>query len=203
MGYVKEYQDRILSKAKVDFDPGAVILDIGCGEGWHSFIFSKEAKMVVGMDIDISSVWQKIRSSNVGFINATAYSLPFKDETFDGIYLKDVLHHVDDPSRALKEIMRVTKEGGKIYFIEANRFNPLLYIHLTLMAGHQHFTQRYFIDLVNKHAGNAEFLFKEIHALPVKSKAIRNIFYFFEDFVEKILFLRKILAYNIAIIIKQ
>ncbi len=203
MDYISEYRARILNKARLNLSPQSIVLDVGCGEGWHGLDFTKTAQTVIGIDVTLSPVWRKIKQKNLYFVISDTYFLPFKDKIFDRIYLKDVLHHLKEPDRAFREIMRVTKKGGEIYLIEANRYNPLLYLHLTLRYGHQHFTQEYFMKFAQKYSKNVKFIFSETHAFPGKIKFLRKIFYFMEDLVEKIPLFRKFLAYNIATIVKE
>lgn len=203
MDYILEYRARILDKVQVTLTPQSIVLDIGCGEGWHGLDFAKTAQTIIGMDITPSPVWRKIKQKNLHFVISNTYSLPFRNEMFDRIYLKDVLHHLEDPDRAFKEIMRVTKREGEICLIEANRYNPLLYLRLTLRYDHQHFTQEYFMKFAQKYSKNVKFMFSETHALPIKTKFLRRIFYSLEDFIEKIPLFRKFLAYNIATIVKE
>ena len=55
---------------------------------------------------------------------------------------------MDSPERALTEYRRALKPADVVLIVEANRFNPLLYPHMTLGLGHEHVTRRRFHDLV-------------------------------------------------------
>jgi SAM-dependent methyltransferase len=50
----------------------------------------------------------------------TSYELPFADNTFDVVHAHQVLQHLTDPVLALKEMKRVTKEGGTVSCREAD-----------------------------------------------------------------------------------
>lgn len=51
-------------------------------------------------------------------LSSSVTSLPFKDNSFDNVVFTLVFCSVDDPIKGLKEIYRVLKPGGKIYFME-------------------------------------------------------------------------------------
>ncbi len=64
---------------------------------------------------------------------ADAERLPFGDAEFDLIHSKDSLHHMAHPERALEEYRRVLKPGGTALIVEANRYNPTLYVQMTIL----------------------------------------------------------------------
>ena len=64
-------------------------------------------------NISITSV-DKMATENVNYI-ADAHYLPFKDETFDGVWIQAVLEHVISPSKVIDEIYRVLKKNGFVY----------------------------------------------------------------------------------------
>lgn len=64
-------------------------------------------------DINITSI-DIAGTENVDYI-VDAHYLPFKNETFDAIWIQAVLEHVVSPEVVVKEIFRVLKEGGIVY----------------------------------------------------------------------------------------
>jgi len=202
-GYVLEYRQRILSKARVQVNNGAIVLNIGCGEGWDNIDFAQNAKLAVGIDIEPSYVWNNIENDKIKFIKSDAQMLPFKSNSFDVIFIKDVLHHLDSPSAVLEEIQRITKNNGIMYFIEANRYNPISYLHMTLMRGHNHLSQKCFKRLVSGLAKDCELIYTETHVFPFRSSAVRKTLNEIEDLLERVVCLRKFLSYNIAVVKKE
>ena len=95
---------------------GKWVLDAGCGAGRFLDIASQADANIVG--IDISSAIDAARSnmegrSNVHFIQASIYGLPFREGTFDFCYSIGVIQHTPDPRESLKAIGRVIKSGGR------------------------------------------------------------------------------------------
>lgn len=157
----------------------------------------------VGLDIEKSPYWQEVREEDVKFIVGDARILPLQDEIFDYIFAKDVLHHISEHKKVLREILRVTKEGGRIILIEANRYNPISFLHLTLLKKHQHFTKSYFRELVGRYANDIDFFSCEAHVVPIKNKRVRRFIYYLEDLAEKVPLFQRFLSYNIAIMKKS
>ena len=196
---VLDYQKRILSKAGIKPNDQQKLLDVGCGDGSMTVNFSQNDKEVVGIDIKPYSNWQVFKTGNLHFVVADACNLPFLDSIFDIAFEKDALHHIESHKKALNEIKRVTRTGGQVIILEANRHNPVLYLHMTLMKGHQHFTKKHFENIVASTFKDATFMSAECHVYPIKSKLI----HFIEDFLGKIPLVNNYLSYNIAVMEKK
>ncbi len=99
------------------------ILDVGSGNGTFSQHFKKYANQVVSLDDS-----EQLLRSNTGRLKtvATAYQLPFKDGQFDIVFEANLLHHLDKPYYAIKEMSRCSSEY--LVFIEPNRYNPLMFL---------------------------------------------------------------------------
>lgn len=93
------------------------ILDLGCGDGLDMIILKQRGfGKIIG--IDNSKKFIKIckkKGLNVQF--ASAYYLPFKNDSFDIVYINSVLHHLD-LKKVLSEIKRILKPSGWLCFIE-------------------------------------------------------------------------------------
>lgn len=101
----------------IDIKSSERILDYGCGAGYFSVEFAKVAKSVVA--IDISEFITRIKVPNslknkLSFILVNGVKLPFKDSSFDVIYMSEVLPMIADPKEFLSEAKRVLSEDGKI-----------------------------------------------------------------------------------------
>lgn len=114
-------------KKHVDLD-NKQILDLGCGKGVWLNQFSKLAgpKNVFGSDIDadlISEIPAEVADPNNLKI-CPAESLDFADNSFDVVFTNEVLEHVVDDRKAVEEIVRVLKPGGKFICFTPNRGWP-------------------------------------------------------------------------------
>jgi len=96
------------------------VLDIGCGNGMYlaELAFRRFAGRVVGADLSIGMLaaarQRADRRLTLALANADATALPFADGTADLTLAMHMLYHVPDPSRALRELRRVTKPGGRV-----------------------------------------------------------------------------------------
>lgn len=100
-----------------------IVLDAGCGPGGKSVYYSEQGcQQVFGVDIDENRISYakefaaKKNATNITFRVESLAALPFSSDTFDYIFLNDVVEHLRRPilESALKECQRVVKPGGKI-----------------------------------------------------------------------------------------
>ena len=92
------------------------ILEIGCGQGFHTFLLSKKKNnKVIGVDFSKKDIQIcKKRYPKVEFMTMKAEKLLFKDGFFDEVFAIDILEHVNDLGKTLSEMSRVLKRKGKI-----------------------------------------------------------------------------------------
>ena len=130
----------------LDLEKFNFILDIGCGEAPEiQFIADnhKTCGFMIGLDIYPRKKWKSImlHSNLVNFFVADANHLPFRQEVFDFVFIKDVLHHIrKDHIRVICEAFKVVRNFGTLRIIEANRYhiNPILVFKRD--KSHDHFT---------------------------------------------------------------
>lgn len=106
-----------------------VLLDVGCDGGTLTKLIAEcsKPKKVIGIDIKQESIEYARRTKpGIDFYVADAYNIPLPDSSADVITLLEVLEHLDDPTRALRETYRVMKPGGTIIVLVPNE-QSLLY----------------------------------------------------------------------------
>jgi SAM-dependent methyltransferase len=103
-------------------EAGVSLLDVGCGPGTITLDFANLVNPghVIGIDvapaaIEAASAERANRgASNVEFRTADLYALEFADDAFDVVHAHQVLQHLTDPVRALREMRRVCTPGGLV-----------------------------------------------------------------------------------------
>lgn len=107
---------------------GMALLDIGCGPGTITADFAAliAPGTVTAVDITdaaLDAARAEIRArnlSNVSFTTADVHALEFPSDAFDVVHAHQVLQHVPDPVRALREMRRVCKPGGIVAVRDAD-----------------------------------------------------------------------------------
>lgn len=147
-----------LSKAKA--------IEIGCGEGFSTLRLQKFLPKGVALSASeyVAELVPKAKKNNPGVtvIQESVYETTHKNNTFDLVFLLEVLEHLDYPEKALEELARVTKPGG--YLILGVPHEPLWcalnmargkYLrHLGNTPGHlNHWTTTGLIRFVRKNFG--------------------------------------------------
>jgi len=87
------------------------VLEVGCGLG----LLQDTAPNYIGIDIAASSQ-QHMKKP---FVVCSATTLPFPDDSFDGVWSFWVLEHIEQPEKMLAEMRRVTKPGGSVFLVAA------------------------------------------------------------------------------------
>lgn len=109
--------------------PELTILDVGAGAGALAITLAEDgAREVVGVDISpvmleaAELLRLQSRSANVrrvSFRLAPAHALPFRDDRFDAIFCRLVLHHSHRPQDILQELARLLKHGGLLILADS------------------------------------------------------------------------------------
>ena len=101
--------------------PDSRVLDAGAGAG-EMFPYDLKSKVreIVGVDLDprVVSNPQLHRG-----IRASLEEIPVEDSSFDVVFCRYVIEHVEDPARFLAEVYRVLKPGGMFLFLTPNKWH--------------------------------------------------------------------------------
>ncbi len=97
---------------------GKRVLEIGCGNGADGTLFADHGARYTGVDLTPTAVERsrshfRVLGLNGDFQVNSALELGLADASFDFVYSHGVLHHTPDPARAIDEVHRVLKPGGK------------------------------------------------------------------------------------------
>ena len=110
---------------RVDFIRGLLdapiqtCLEVGCGDGFGMY-YMQSLGHVFGCDISRPMLRRNPLQQTVA--EADIYHLPYANKSFDLVYCWEVLHHVEDVTGAIREMMRVSRKY--ILIFEPNSFNP-------------------------------------------------------------------------------
>ena len=113
---------------------GKKLLDFGCGLGDASVYFALQGAHVTGIDIspktlNIANNLALKYKVNINFLLSKSDNLhDISDNQYDYIYGNGVLHHID-VKKYYPEFSRVLKRGGKAFFIEPIKYNPIINIY--------------------------------------------------------------------------
>ena len=109
-----------------DLHVGERVLDVGSGPGWHVRVASRivgPTGRAVGVDLSEAMLAEArqvaaARGADVDFVQGSAYSLPFEQNSFDCCFSLEVTNILNDPVQAVREMIRVTRPGGHICLVE-------------------------------------------------------------------------------------
>ena len=109
---------------------GMRVLELGCGTGYFTRELARTEVDIVAVDVSpelLEIAKTDSPAENVRYEIQDACALSYPDACFDSVVGSSVLHHLDI-KKALREIYRVLKDGGTIYFTEPNMLNPQIAI---------------------------------------------------------------------------
>jgi ubiquinone/menaquinone biosynthesis C-methylase UbiE len=161
------------------------ILDLGCGKGNLSNYLSLKNKNAIIYGIDLSEINinycnKHKNNKNQIFKLSKAEKLSFKDNFFDEIHCYEVLEHVNDLNKTLKEIYRVLKNNAIIYLSVPNsqsefsllKSNP----NYAKQVGHKRFFSK--LELIKLFSKNKFILKKHYYSNSIEHFYWKFLFFF-------------------------
>jgi ubiquinone/menaquinone biosynthesis C-methylase UbiE len=113
----------------LELQDGDSVLDCGCGMGFYLMTMGKLRNVkLFGVDGDLSRLtWAERERVPAELASIDIHDLPFPDNTFDKVLMTEVLEHIADDRRALREIYRVLKPGGVLALSVPHANYPFLW----------------------------------------------------------------------------
>lgn len=125
----QDRQWRKAAAAAVDAGPGELVLDLAAGTGTSTESFTGLGARAIACDFSLGMLRTgAVKRGGSGlsgggvrgvtYIGGDALRLPFADDTFDAVTISFGLRNVNDTVKALREMKRVTKPGGRLVVCE-------------------------------------------------------------------------------------
>jgi len=155
-----------------------LILDIGCNDGTITEIISKKNK-VIGMELSEGAV-KKAKEKGLKIIRGSVYKIPIKENSFDKVHLSEVIEHLLDTDKALKEILRVLKPSGELIITTPNccSFRDrilVLFGHLQAYALHEEHVRLFNKKRLVSHLEKTGFKINKVYgtgfSIPIPGKS--------------------------------
>lgn len=135
---------RRAKRAVEELDPqsGDTILDLGCGPGHYLKLLSfLSLKLhLIGVDMDKDALFQvkkNLERKGVSTIDADLMKkLPFQNNSFGKILMSEVIEHLPDDSKALKEVYRIIKKRGVLIITVPNANFPFFWDPVNWILNH-------------------------------------------------------------------
>lgn len=120
-----------------------MILDAGCGDGAMTEDLARHTGAgAIGVDLSLKRArYASTADARASFGLGSIYELPFPDNSFALVICADLLEHLDDPERAVRELVRVSKNQVILTVPYAIRIETTLCPHCLkdyYLYGHQH-----------------------------------------------------------------
>lgn len=116
---------------------GSRVLDVGCGNGYVLSRYATEGAEVHGVDLTKTGIAlsrRRFELNNLSghFTVGSAEDLPYPNNAFDVVCSMGVLHHTPDTEKAVREVFRVLKPGGRLIVMFYHRNSAKLRVNLFL-----------------------------------------------------------------------
>ena len=174
LSFGQTHRWRIKVRDAVAPKPGQSVLDLAAGTGSSSIAFNLEGVRVVASDFSQGMLAEgRKRHPELEFVFADATNLPFAANEFDATTISFGLRNVVDVEKALREMFRVTKPGGRVVICEFSR------VQNRLMRPIYEFYLKRLLPVFSRMAGQKpeayDYLAESILAWPSQKKLAKKI----------------------------
>ena len=146
-----------------------VVLECACGTGLLTLPMAQICKEIVATDYSDGMLRQTQKKvsgyNNVRIQKASILEIPFDDNKFDVVVAANVIHLLDDPGKALSEMKRVCKPGGKLIiptYVNKERKNSMVAAKILSLFGVD-FKRQFSLDSYKEFFINNGIDVKEYH----------------------------------------
>ena len=174
LSFGQTHRWRIKVRDAVAPKPGQSVLDLAAGTGSSSIAFNLEGVRVVASDFSQGMLAEgRKRHPELEFVFADATNLPFAANEFDATTISFGLRNVVNVEKALREMFRVTKPGGRVVICEFSR------VQNRLMRPIYEFYLKRLLPVFSRMAGQKpeayDYLAESILAWPSQKKLAKKI----------------------------
>ena len=174
LSFGQTHRWRIKVRDAVAPKPGQSVLDLAAGTGSSSIAFNLEGVRVVASDFSQGMLAEgRKRHPELEFVFADATNLPFAANEFDATTISFGLRNVVDVEKALREMFRVTKPGGRVVICEFSR------VQNSLLRPLYEFYLKRLLPVFSRMAGQKpeayDYLAESILAWPSQKKLAKRI----------------------------
>jgi demethylmenaquinone methyltransferase/2-methoxy-6-polyprenyl-1,4-benzoquinol methylase len=174
LSFGQTHRWRIKVRDAVAPKPGQSVLDLAAGTGSSSIAFNLEGVRVVASDFSQGMLAEgRKRHPELEFVFADATNLPFAANEFDATTISFGLRNVVDVEKALREMFRVTKPGGRVVICEFSR------VQNRLLRPLYEFYLKRLLPVFSRMAGQKpeayDYLAESILAWPSQKKLAKKI----------------------------
>jgi ubiquinone/menaquinone biosynthesis C-methylase UbiE len=96
------------------------VLDVGCGKGRFARVLQEQNPATEIWGLDISEEMLRFVPAGIHTVAGSMTELPFAASAFDFVYATESLEHAVEIERAVQEMCRVLKPGGKLLIVDKN-----------------------------------------------------------------------------------
>jgi excisionase family DNA binding protein len=123
----KDYYDESILNKLLDLnllEQPMTVLDLGAGDGFLSMSIAKKVNKVVAIDVSKGMLQELEKKAsqqglkNIETLVTVGMEIPLEDSSMDLVCASMVLHHMEEPEFAVKEIFRIAKPGAVIFIAD-------------------------------------------------------------------------------------
>ena len=174
LSFGQTHRWRIKVRDAVAPKPGQSVLDLAAGTGSSSIALNLDGVRVVASDFSQGMLAEgRKRHPELEFVYADATNLPFAANEFDATTISFGLRNVVDVEKALREMFRVTKPGGRVVICDFSR------VQNSLLRPLYEFYLKRLLPVFSRMAGQKpeayDYLAESILAWPSQKKLAKKI----------------------------